>query len=209
MSDSPEEKDNTRTRLSPHDWAEIEELWESGAVTLQQLSERFLVSVSHLSRGLTRRGAAKGAKSKPLVDAAKERIHETLVDATSEKMKRVAETKNDHYKYAQTLSKLVFQLIAQKVQSRESISGAREDIKTIKDALTALSIGRDERFRVLGLDKDVDTGDEVPALIVTEMTQDQIEAVKNRHDAELGTDLSEEELDAYTKDDASAAGDAD
>lgn len=194
--DSKEKK----IRLSPADWATIEEMWASGTVTLEQLAEQFLVNPSFLSRELSRRGVKKGIKSRELAAAATEKVRETLVDVHAQKMKRVAETKDEHYQFAQTLAKLTFQIIANKVKNKQSINGARDDIRTIKDAMTAISIARDERFRVLGLDRDENTGDEIPALIVTEMTAAEIEAIRNRHEGDSAEDdVSDEELKQFVE----------
>lgn len=196
------EKDSKekKVRLTAADWATIEEMWASGTVTLEQLAEQFLVNPSFLSRELSKRGVKKGIKSKELAAAATEKVRETLVDVHAQKMKRVAETKDEHYQFAQTLAKLTFQIIANKVKNKQSIHGARDDIRTIKDAMTAISIARDERFRVLGLDRDENTGDEIPALIVTEMTAAEIEAIRNRHDGgPAEDDVSDEELKQFVE----------
>lgn len=192
----PESKEK-RARLTPADWATIEEMWASGAVSLDQLAEQFLVNANYLSRELSKRGVKKGVKSKELAAAATEKVRETLVDVHAAKIKRVAETKDEHYQFAQTLAKLTFQIIVNKVRNKQSIHGARDDIRTIKDAMMAIAIARDERFRVLGLDRDENTGDEIPALIVTEMTAPEIEAIRNRHNVGGPESVSEEELEDF------------
>jgi hypothetical protein len=197
---SDKDSKEKKTRLSAADWATIEEMWASGTVTLEQLAEQFLVNPTFLSRELSKRGVKKGIKSRELAAAATEKVRETLVDVHAQKMKRVAETKDEHYQFAQTLAKLTFQIIANKVKNKQSIHGARDDIRTIKDAMTAISIARDERFRVLGLDRDENTGDEIPALIVTEMTAAEIEAIRNRHDGgAVEDDVSDEELKQFVE----------
>lgn len=190
---SDKDSKEKRSRLTPAEWATIEEMWASGAVTLESISEQFLVNPTFLSRELSKRGIKKGVKSKELAAAATEKVRETLVDVHAQKIKRVAETKDEHYQFAQTLAKLTFQIIANKVKNKQAISGARDDIRAIKDAMMAIAIARDERFRVLGLDKDENTGDEIPALIVTEMTAAEIEAIQKRHDSE-DIDVSEQDL---------------
>lgn len=206
-----EDDDSTKKRrLTPAEWATIEEMWASGSVTLEQLEEQFLVSAPYLSKKLSERGIKKGSRSAELAAAATEKVKETLVDVHAKKMTRVAETKDEHYKFAQTLSKLTFQLVAQQVQKGGSIADIRDDIRTIKDAMTAIAIARDERFRVLGLDKDEDTGDEVPALIVTEMTAADIEELRKKQKGALGVaEMSDEELEDFAKKVAEKDDDAD
>jgi ATP-dependent Lon protease len=183
-----------RRQLSKADWAEITTLYESGVVTsVEELAEQFDVNAQHLWREIKRRGIVKGSKSKELEEKAAKKVQETLVDVHAQKIKRVAETKDDHYKYANTLAKLMFSLIAKQVQGRLPINAVRDDIRTIKDAISGLAIARDERFRILGLDKDTDLGDEVPALIVTEMTEADLKAVRDRQKEELGLDIPDDE----------------
>ena len=191
----PREK---KSRLTPAEWATIEEMWASGAITLEQISEQFLVHPTFVSRELSKRGIKKGVKSKELAAAATEKVKETLIDIHAQKIRRVAETKDEHYQFAQTLAKLTFQIIANKVKNKQSISGARDDIRAIKDAMMTIAIARDERFRVLGLDKDENTGDEIPALIVTEMTAEQIEAIRNRSGSSE-EEMSDEDVQAFVE----------
>lgn len=199
MSDVDKEKDTSKARLTPAEWAIIEEMWASGAVTLDQLAEQFLCNPTFLSRELSKRGVKKGVKSKELAAAATERVRETLIDVHAEKIKRIADTKSEHYTFAQTLAKLTYQIVANAIKERRQLSSVRDDIRTLKDAITTIAIARDERFRVLGLDKDQDLGDEVPTLIVREMTGAEITAIRGRHEVEMGLDVSDAELKDFVE----------
>lgn len=195
----PETERKGGKQLTPSDLAAIDEMWESGAYTLDAIAEQYLVHKVYLSRLLAKRGVKKGTKSKELAAAATEKVKETLVDVHAKKMVRVAETKDEHYTFAQTLAKLTYQLVANQVKNKSSISAIRDDIRTIKDAMTAIAIARDERFRVLGLDKDEDTGDEVPALIVTEMTAADLENLRDKQKEGLGATMSDEDLEDFVE----------
>lgn len=173
--------ESTRTTLTPRDWAEIEELWSMGEVTLDDLSKRYKVSTTHLSRTLSERGVKKGSKAAEIQAQIKERVHEQQMSNTVEMLRRIEETKEEHYKYAQTLSKLIFKLIAKQIQEKRSVSAIKDDIKTLRDSLQALQIARNERWAVLGLDKDADTGQESTTLIVQEMTAQDVEEVRDRY----------------------------
>ena len=175
------EKGEKRGQITPREWAEIEELWAMGDVTLDDLATRYQSTATHLSRQLSERGIKKGSKAAAVKAQIQERVHEQKMQGSVEVMRRIEETKDEHYKYAQTLSKLIFKLIAKQIQEKRAISTIKDDIKTLRDAMQALQIGRNERWVTLGLDKDADTGQELTTLIVQEMTADDIERVRENY----------------------------
>lgn len=183
-----------KRQLTPRDWAEIEEKWSLGDTTLEQLSTDYKVSVAHLSRSLAERGVKKGSKAAEVKLAIQEAVHEQHVTDAVEQMRRIEETKDEHYKYAKTLAALAFRLVAKQIQNKQSISAVKDDVKTVREALQALQIARNERWAVLGLDQDPDTGEESTTLIVQEMTQGDLQAVRDRHkNAGIDEDVAEVE----------------
>jgi hypothetical protein len=169
-----------RIPITPREWAEIEELWAMGDVTLDDLANRYRSTPTYLSRQLSERGIKKGSKAAALKAQIQERVHEQQMQGSVEILRRIDETKEEHYKYAQTLSKLIFKLVAKQIQEKRPVSGIKDDIKTLRDALQALQIARNERWVTLGLDKDANTGQETTTLIVQEMTAEDEQAVRDK-----------------------------
>lgn len=57
------EKDESKTRLTPAEWAEAEAKWTSGEYTLSKLEEEYGIRRETLSRHFKKRGLEKGADS--------------------------------------------------------------------------------------------------------------------------------------------------
>lgn len=184
-----------KTQLTPRDWAEIEELWTMGETTLDDLATRYKTSASHLSRTLADKGIKKGSKAAEAKVEIQERMHEEQITEAMENLRRITETKEEHYKYSKTLSTLLFRLVAKQLQNKAPISAIKDDVKTLRDALQALQIARHERWAVLGLDKDPDTGEESTTLIIQEMTHGDIEQVRQRYKGSVLAD----DVDAVEK----------
>jgi hypothetical protein len=173
-------------KLSPKEWAQIEELWASGEVTLQQLSEDFGMNASYLSQALSKRGIEKGSKADLYKDKYQEQIQEEMVSDAAMNIRRIKESKDEHYKYARTIGKLIFTKIAQAVQQGRPISDIKDDILTLKNAMGALEAARSSRWAITGLDREPDAGDEIPVLPIEEFTEEEINEIKRRQDEELG-----------------------
>lgn len=63
METESEKEDTSSKRLKESEWIVVSSLWESGDVTLKDLSEKFGISEAALSQGFKRRGIKRGAKA--------------------------------------------------------------------------------------------------------------------------------------------------
>jgi len=178
--------------LTPREWAEIEELWMLGDITLNELGERYGVNPSYLSRKLAERGIKKGSKKGEAIERVREAVAAQQAEKTAETLRKIEETKKEHYEYARTLGKLAFTLVAQRVKAGQPISLAKDDIRTVKEAMIALQIARNERWAILGLDKDDTQGEELTQLVIHEMTREEIEELRAHQRAQrLEDDIDE------------------
>lgn len=176
-----------RRNLSAREWAEIQELWELGEVTLTELSDQYGVSRGHLSKKLQQLGSKKGDKAALVTAAAKERVSNQALAHRVDLQEKIEETRTEQYKYSSTLAKLLFAKVVQCVKKDQSVATIKDEIKAIRDALSAFEVARKDRFSILGLDKDVDLGDDLETLVIREMTNEDIEATKEAQRL-LGTD---------------------
>lgn len=175
------------TRLTPKQWAEAEALWESGEVTLDDLASKFGRHRSNFSRHFDKLGIKRGAKA----DAHKKKVHEAVtaaaVDDATVTAARIKETKEDHYKMSSSLAKLVWSEILTAKQGGNPVAVATANLKALDLAATALKKLREERWAVLGLDKtDYIDEDGLPELMISELTAEQLEELRNRDEADLG-----------------------
>jgi len=187
-------------RLTPSEWAQIEEMWASGEVTLAELADIYGANASYLSTALAKRGIEKGSKADLYVEKAKEGMEEDLISDAAANVRRIKESKDEHYKYAQTIAKLIFARIAQCVRDKAPISDAKEDILTLKNAMSGLQLARADRWSITGLDREPDAGDEIPVLPIEEFTDEEIKRIQELGDPELQIPDSDKSIDELVQD---------
>tara|TARA_R110002074_G_scaffold5353_3_gene26361 strand:- start:3675 stop:4343 length:669 start_codon:yes stop_codon:yes gene_type:complete len=182
-----------KRNLTSEEWEEISSLYGTGDYTTKDLAEQFDVTPDSITRKMGTLGVKKGSLKEQAAAAVNHAVDEEAALRTKEIMKQAFDTKKDHYKYAEALSKLVFVTVANAIRAGEDVSIHKDKIITFKHALAACEIGRLTRWQVLGLDQDLDVADEIPVLIVEEMTDEEALQQKSQIDKELGIDLEQVE----------------
>lgn len=165
-------------RLTDAQWSEAGVLWERGEASLRELSERFGVREETLSRGLKARGHEKGAKAEEHSKNVAEHVEKTLMNDAAAMAARIRATKEDHYKYAETLAKLIMKEIIEAQRNSRPVALAHDSIKTLRMAAQALQTVRGERWVLLGLDKDDAEADELPELLVSVLNEEKIAEIQ-------------------------------
>ena len=176
-------------RLTPKQWAEAEALWASGEVTLPILARKFGVSEQAVFQHMQRKGVKRGEKAEAHAKKVSEEVTRASVDDATVMAARIRETKEEHYKMAAGLAKLAWAEILKAKQDSAPVSVATNNLKALDAAMNVLTKARMERWAVLGLDR-ADTIDEdgLPELLVSELTADQIAALRDRDFNEFEVD---------------------
>ncbi len=195
MTEESLESTDLKKKLTAKEWAEIQALWGMGETTIDELSKKFGVSSSKIANGLRDRGVRKGEDAAEIQDKVKEIVHQQNMDKVAEGVKRADETKDEHYNYSKTLSKLAFNLVAKQVRSGSPLGQVKEDIRVIKDAMAAIQMGRAERFAILGLDRDSNKSDALDTLVIQEMTAEEVELMRARQKSESMEDFDIQEIE--------------
>ncbi len=186
-----EEKRKTATVLTPAQWAEAEALWRSGEVTLEDLARRFDIRRETLSRHFARNKVVKGSEAAEHARHVADKLREKALGDRMVIVDRIRETKESHYKWSDALAKLAMQALVTAQKKGMPLSTTLNDLKAVHRAAAIVQIARNERWAVLGLDKDVVDEDSLPDLIIHELTPEQIKAMQEAHDADdLGFDLA-------------------
>lgn len=174
-------KGTTSRKMKPKEWAEAETLWESGNVTLKELSERFKMVEETFSRHFARIGIKKGSKAALASEKVREGVLKTMVDDATVLSTRIRETKEEHYKLSSLLVKLASNEILQAKRDGQPYESKLNNIKALDLAMNVIKKGREERWAVLGLDDPNSVNDdELPELMINEMTAAQIEDMQAR-----------------------------
>lgn len=170
-----------KTLPKPRQWAEAEALWELGEATRDEIAKKLDVSPTAVSLHMKKRGVVRGSKA----EEHRKRIAEQVTDAASADAaiyaQRIKETKDEHYKMSAHLARLAWEELSKCKKDGSPLSVAQSNLKAIEAAVNVISKARQERWAILGLDRPdaVDTN-ELPALVIEELTADQIEDLRNR-----------------------------
>ena len=175
-----------KKRLTAKQWAEAEALWESGSVTYEDLMKKFGLAQSSFERHFKKRHIVKGAKAAAVRAKVDERLAAAAIDEAAIIAARIKETKESHYTMANNLSKLAYAEILQAKKDGNPVSVAINNLKALDKAMDVLKKAREERWVVLGLDRpDAVDPEELPELVVSELTPEQIDELRRRDEADL------------------------
>lgn len=185
----------TGKRLTPTEWAQIEEMWASGDFTLVDLASTFGANASYLSQALSKRGIEKGSKAEIYAEAAKEETAKDMISDAAKNIKRIKDSKDEHYKYASAIAKLIFSVIAKQVSDKKPLADIKDDIATLKLAMSGIQLARADRWAITGLDREPDAGDEIPVLPIEEFSEKDLKEIERLGDPNLDIPDSDKSID--------------
>jgi hypothetical protein len=173
------------TPMTSRDWARCRALWERGDTTYKELCARYGRSYKSFERHFKKHGIVKGAKAAALKEKVAEAMAVEDVNDAQLLAMRIKETKEEHYKMASALGRLSWNEILQAKKDGRAVSTALANLKALHAATVNLKIVREERFAILGLDRtDAVDLDQIPELIIRELTAEQIEELRKRDHTE-------------------------
>lgn len=165
-----------QSQMKPKEWAEAEALWESGNITLAELSKRFGRAEETFSRHFASLGIKKGSKQAQSAEMVKEEVAKNIADDAKVLSTRIRESKEEHYKMTTVITKLVMNEVLSAQKSGMPLEAKSNNIKALKDAMSVVKMAREERWAILGMDDpDSINEDDLPELVISEMTAKQIE----------------------------------
>lgn len=203
---SPESEDGTSSekqkRLLEAEWVEAKALYETGRATKQDLADKYGITRQSMGRGLAQRGAVYGSKSSVVEEA-------TIAAQKDEAAKRVEDIsafKEKQRKMVEMVQNLTIKAVTDKVRAGQPIADAKHDIAALNKAMATISAGRNELYHLFDLHRDPDGASESEEFIVSEYSQDEIDALnKQRLGIDPDADLEEvaRSLDEPVDDDLS------
>lgn len=184
--------------LTTRQKAEAAALWRSGSVTLEDLSKKYGKRSETFSRLFKRMGIEKGSGAAAAVKKAEEAITARVVSDIEETMKRIGAVKESHFRMSQALAVMAFRDIQQAKVAGLDIGKLRDVMAVYKMAGEVIGNSRKELYDILNVekhDKEVE-GDDLPDLTVRELTQGEVDQLRDTVPEELdGSDLGEGMLD--------------
>ena len=165
--------------VNEHEWGRLIALWEKGGISADDLSDSFNINKNSMLAGIKKRGGVYGR----LAAEEARQVAKSSADDFQALIQKANDTKREHYQYARNYALLAHKKVVQAEKGEISYAEADEHIKTLLNA-TKLSVeARKDRFAVLGLDRDDLVLDELPTLEITEMTNEDIEAIRRVQEA--------------------------
>lgn len=176
----------TKGRLSDKAWAEATTLWKQGVVTLDELAAKYDRHPQSFAQYFRRRGIKKGQDKDKIAKKVEAAVEKQELNDAQMIAARIRETKEEHYKMAAGLAKLTWAEILKAKQDGVPVGTAINNLKALESAMNVLKKAREERYSVLGLDRpDAVDENDVPELVISELTADQIEALRQRSFREM------------------------
>ena len=193
-SENPQES-KVRRNITPQEWAKVEALYETGEYTQQELADKFEMNRITLNQHMKKHNVVKGSKAEAHKKAVKDKIQREVFQDVSSLAEQIRKVKSEHDKYIGILEKLTMQELQEAKVAKLPLSSIEGNLKSIKHAMQILEIGRKERWSMHGMDGDTNPLeiDELPTLIVTELTPEEEQELRDgeKKDIFAGLDIPE------------------
>jgi len=164
----------TYKRMTDAEFAEATVFWELGTKTLQEMADIYGITRASLHERFARAGIKRGSRVQEMAAAAEEKVH----DEQTVKIERIRSTRDNHYIYAEALAKMTMQTILSARQEKRSIASTDPDLAALGKAAKTLEILRKERYALLDLDKEGGDATDIPELLISELSPDQLDQIR-------------------------------
>lgn len=179
MIEAANQSKDSRSRKSIPEstWAEAEALYATGDFNLADLEEKFGIRRETLSRRFKKRGIKKGQAT--VSEQVMEAVAKAAIDDATIIAQRAKESRDESYAWTQILQKMVMKEIADAKRNGKEVMVVGPNVKVLTEAMKLISMGWDTRSKILGLDKEKMESEELPELVISELTQDEIESIRS------------------------------
>lgn len=171
------EEAKTSRRLSKTEWLEAEGYWARAELTAQQIADRFGISRRAVLKHMSEHGIEHGSEAAAFEDAVKKDLAHEAHERAKEVARRIEQTKEEHYKFAEQIAKLTMRELAHAQKEGKPFASVKENIKVLNGAAKTLEIARRERWDILGIDK-LEGDDDMPELHIADLTEDDIAEIQ-------------------------------
>jgi transposase-like protein len=178
-------------KLTPAQKAEAVALWRTGEVTLEDLASRFGKRRETFSRLFTEMGIKKGEAALEHQEKVAAEVEAKILTDANEMALKIARVKDEHFRMADALGKLVWQEIVIAKREKLPIHTLRGTMHTLQMASSTLANVRSELYKILQVEKfdEAEEDNDLPELQVTELSQEDI--VELQKEGKAGAELDE------------------
>lgn len=169
-------------RLSPSEWAEVRALWEVGDHTLEELSAKFGVSPRGLQAHFRKFGTVKGSQAAELAAAVREEVFRQELDDPDLLIVRAKDVRESAYRNALVIEDLLMAQLQAAQRDPSQAFKAASAVKTLSLASAALERLHGLKRAALGLDRNAVMGEQLPELVLRDLTEEEIEQLRSDPD---------------------------
>lgn len=180
--------------LNETEWAEVEALWSFGSATLPELAYRFGVSERGLQAHFAKRCLTKGADAKVLAAQVVARVKKEQADAADTLTERALAIREATFDNASKVERMILERLDAAAADPAQTYAAAAAVKMLGNAAAALERLHALKRNALGITDDDMNADEVPTLVIRNLTDANIIAMRKKQ-------AEENELDGDLPDD--------
>ncbi len=174
------------SKMTLTEWEEAEALYKTGAATAKDIAERFDQPIRTIYSHFAKKDIDYGSDV-PREEIA-EAVKEEVIDTVTLKARRVTEVKERHFKFAKNIDILTMKSITDAVKDKKSLETIAGDLKSLELASKIFKNTRDGLWKILDLDKDDGDEDELPELVIRDLTGQEIAAIRDKQQTDLNED---------------------
>lgn len=178
-----------RRHLTPTEWETIKTIWATGNSTAAELGKRFGINPETIYLKMKKLGIKKGSEATRYTSQVRKRLEERMNGPADQIADRIRETKENFYKWNKTIAMLAMKEIADAKAAGRPMSAISANLRSYEITTNILARTRGEQYTILGLDEEREQTKELPSLLISEMTADEVEMVKSRMDENSDDDL--------------------
>ena len=171
-------------RLTEAEWAEAEAAWTSGSASLPDLAHRFGATERALQAHFAKRGLEKGQAAKALAATVVARVkkeQEAQADTTTERALTIRETT---YSYATKIERMIVERLDAAAADPDQVYAAAAFVKMLTNSAAALERLHTLKRNALGITDDDMNADEVPALVIRNLSDIEVASIRQRQSDE-------------------------
>ena len=178
-------------------------MWASGAYTMDQICKEIGAHRNTLARIFKLRKVKKGDNAAAIAVKAQENLERQRISEADQTTQRINETKNNAYRLLSVIERLTASEITTAKANGFPMASIGPAVKALRGAAETILVTWRGRAEILGIDKEMLNEADLPSLMISEMTNEQIREVQrkqNENDIENEIALVEESLlnDAQT-----------
>lgn len=184
-------------QLDEAEWAEVEALWSFGSATLPEIAHRFGISERGLQAHFVKRGIAKGQSAKALAAQVVARVQREQADAADTLTARALAIRETTFDHADKIERMIVERLDAAAADPAQTYAAAAAVKMLGNAAAALERLHTLKRSALGITEDDMNSDEVPSLVIRNLTDANIIEMRRRQaeEDELDGDIPDDGLD--------------